>query len=84
MQVIIVRSVPNKSSLGAINGLAQSLACVARGLAPTAFSSLFALSLQWKVAGGNLVYLVAVAGTIAGIYFSLQLPKHSHVHRNQS
>ncbi|KAH9935200.1 major facilitator superfamily transporter [Epithele typhae] len=49
-------SAPNSRSLGAVNGIAQVLASVARAIGPAASTSLFASSLEHNWLGGNLGY----------------------------
>lgn len=45
-----------------------------RTVAPTISSSLFSLSLQKQLLGGNLVYVVLFAVVLVGVRFSLSLP----------
>ncbi|KAF8671634.1 hypothetical protein AX14_005669 [Amanita brunnescens Koide BX004] len=52
-QVMIQDLSPSKSALGAMYGLAQAVASVSRGLSPSVASSLYAISLQRHLAGGN-------------------------------
>jgi hypothetical protein len=63
-----------RSALGALNGLAQTTASTMRAFAPSTASSLFAVSLERDVVGGNMVYMVLCAITIAGVCASYQLP----------
>jgi len=69
-------SAPTKSALGAINGLAQTVACSVRIFAPLIASSLFALTHQHNLLGGTMVYWVLWVFVIAGMYASSQLPRH--------
>jgi len=69
-------SAPSKSTIGAINGLAQTVACSARIFAPLAASSLFSLSQQHNLLGGTMVYWILCGVVIVGIFPSSQLPKH--------
>jgi len=54
------------SAYGAANGIMQSSAAVARVLTPTAASSLFALSLERNISGGNFVYYVGAVTALIG------------------
>ncbi|KAF8872620.1 major facilitator superfamily multidrug-resistance, DHA1 sub-family [Infundibulicybe gibba] len=73
IQIIIIQSVPSRGSMGAINGLAQTLACSMRTLAPSIASSLFSISLERNLAGGNLVYIILLGINLIGIRTSFML-----------
>ncbi|KAF8879293.1 major facilitator superfamily multidrug-resistance, DHA1 sub-family [Gymnopilus junonius] len=77
LQVILVESVPEGGPLGAVNGVAQMLASGLRAIAPTFASSLFSLSLQKNLAGGNMVYYILIALTLVGIRCSFFMPSKS-------
>lgn len=74
MHMFTVDSAPNRSALGATTGMAQSLACTARSVAPSFASSLFSISLERQLMGGNLVYYTLIAIVLIGIKTSLMLP----------
>ncbi|KAL0569431.1 hypothetical protein V5O48_012535 [Marasmius crinis-equi] len=63
-------------TLGAVNGLSQSVTSVIRTLAPMLASSLFSLSLQSHIMGGYLVYIVMISITSVGIVCASKLPRH--------
>ncbi|KAF9075117.1 major facilitator superfamily domain-containing protein [Rhodocollybia butyracea] len=75
MQLLIVQSAP-PNSLGAVNGLAHTVASGTRGLAPLFASSLFSVSLESRLAGGHLVEIVLIALSITGVFCSFQLPNN--------
>lgn len=75
LQVVLVENVPEGGPMGIVNGLAQMLGSGMRSLAPTFASSLFSVSLQRKLAGGNMVYYVLLAMTLVGIRCTALLPK---------
>ncbi|KAJ7655322.1 major facilitator superfamily multidrug-resistance, DHA1 sub-family [Mycena rosella] len=80
-QLYIVNSSPRSSALSSTNSLAQMVSTVVRALAPFIASALFALSLEWNLAGGYLVYILLLAVVAAGICCSLLLssdPKSNH------
>ncbi|KAJ7670400.1 major facilitator superfamily domain-containing protein, partial [Mycena rosella] len=80
-QLYIVSSSPRPSALSSTNSLAQMVSTVVRALAPFIASALFALSLEWNLAGGYLVYILLLAVVAAGICCSLLLssdPKSNH------
>ncbi|KAJ7352333.1 major facilitator superfamily multidrug-resistance, DHA1 sub-family [Mycena albidolilacea] len=66
---------PSRASLGSVNGLAQMVGTVFRSLAPSFSSSLFALSAEHHLAGGNLVYIVLGVATLGAVRCSLLLPR---------
>ncbi|PPQ68704.1 hypothetical protein CVT25_012105 [Psilocybe cyanescens] len=69
LQVVIIESVPEGGPMGTINGVAQMLGSGMRTLAPTFSSSLFSVSLQRKLAGGNMVYYIMMVITMVGIRY---------------
>ncbi|KAL1669217.1 major facilitator superfamily domain-containing protein [Schizophyllum commune] len=79
IHMFIVESSPTNDALGAVNGLAQTTATLIRTFAPWAATSLFSLSLERQLAGGNFVYivlgLVALGGAASA--FAL-LPRRLH------
>ncbi|KJA17811.1 hypothetical protein HYPSUDRAFT_145981 [Hypholoma sublateritium FD-334 SS-4] len=74
IQIIVVESVPPGGPMGTANGLAQMAGSGTRTIAPTLATSLFALSLQRNLAGGNLVYFICIGITFVGIYGASYLP----------
>ncbi|KAG6810089.1 hypothetical protein H0H92_013363 [Tricholoma furcatifolium] len=75
IQILIVDSAPNKASLGATNGMGQAVGCIARSIGPSVASSLFSLSLQRNLLGGNLVYLVIIGFAFLGLRITYLLPQ---------
>jgi MFS family permease len=72
---IYVRSAaPNKRSLGATNGLAQTSISVVRAIGPAASTSLFSLSLEKNILGGWFVYVVLVVLSAGALFASAWLP----------
>jgi len=61
--------------MGATNGLAQAVASSMRSIAPSFASSLFSVSLQKKLAGGNMVFFVLLGIALVGVRVSLSIPK---------
>ncbi|TFK31030.1 major facilitator superfamily multidrug-resistance, DHA1 sub-family, partial [Crucibulum laeve] len=66
IHILLVEVAPNKATLGSINGIAQMLGSATRSLAPTFASSLFSISLQRHLMGGNFVYYVLLVVTLFG------------------
>lgn len=75
MFIYFADSAPEKSKLGAVNGLAQMVASGVRIFAPLAASSLFAVSTQLNLLGGTMVYWILWAFVIAGLYCAYLLPR---------
>uniref|UniRef100_D8PVH9 Major facilitator superfamily (MFS) profile domain-containing protein n=1 Tax=Schizophyllum commune (strain H4-8 / FGSC 9210) TaxID=578458 RepID=D8PVH9_SCHCM len=79
IHMFIVESSPTNDALGAVNGLAQTTATLIRTFAPWAATSLFSLSLERQLAGGNLVYIilgfVALGGAASAFVL---LPRRLH------
>jgi hypothetical protein len=51
------------------------VATILRALAPVIASSMFSLSLEWRIAGGYMVYVILLGIVSAGIFTSFLLPK---------
>ncbi|KIO21446.1 hypothetical protein M407DRAFT_15815 [Tulasnella calospora MUT 4182] len=67
-QMIMVKSaVPNQQSLGSTFGLAQSVACIARAAGPAFASSVFAISVDKNILGGNFVWVVLLLVALCGV-----------------
>ncbi|KAG6877031.1 hypothetical protein C0993_010905 [Termitomyces sp. T159_Od127] len=77
--VLLLQSTPNRASLGAINGMAQAVGCITRAIAPTVASSLFSVSLQKHLAGGNMVFLILFGISMVGLRLTFLLPKRPAV-----
>ena len=75
IQIIIVNSAPSSAALGATNGLAQALGSSMRALAPSVASSLFSMSLESQMMGGNMVYIVLSGLALVGMSLAYQLPR---------
>ncbi|PPQ63561.1 hypothetical protein CVT24_004858 [Panaeolus cyanescens] len=70
----VTESAPNRRSLGATNGLAQTTVSFARALGPALSTSLYSFSIQTNLLGGYGVYaILATLGCLALILAS-QLP----------
>ena len=76
----ISSAAPDKRLLGAMNGLAQTVASIQRAIGPAAAGSLFAFSVTNNILGGNFVYFVFFMLVGLGLYFAAKLPKHAWTH----
>ena len=77
----ISSAAPSKRSLGATNGIAQTVVSIQRTVAPAAAASLFAFSLDNNILGGNFVYAVLYVIVCVGLVIALQLPRNTWKHK---
>lgn len=70
----ITAASPNKRSLGATNGLSQTLVSIGRILTPVMASSLLSFSIQYHILWGYAAYIALVFLTIGGIGLASKLP----------
>ncbi|KAG9316326.1 major facilitator superfamily domain-containing protein [Chiua virens] len=70
----ITAAAPNRRCLGAINGVAQTTASIARAIGPASATSLFASSIQNNIMGGYGVYLLLLLVTVATMPLAAMLP----------
>jgi len=70
----ITAASPNKRSLGATNGLAQTLVSIGRILTPILASSLLSFSIQYHILWGYAAYIALIFLAIGGIGLASQLP----------
>ncbi|KNZ78843.1 Protein ZINC INDUCED FACILITATOR 1 [Termitomyces sp. J132] len=77
--VLLLESISNRASLGAVNGMAQAVGCITRAIAPTVASSLFSISLERHLAGGHMVFLILFGISVIGLRLTFLLPKRSVV-----
>ncbi|KAH9164613.1 MFS general substrate transporter [Lactarius sanguifluus] len=75
--MFVASAAPNKRSLGALNGLAQTVVSTQRAVGPAAAASLFAFSLQNNVLGGQFAYAILLFLACAGLCVAVQLPKNT-------
>jgi hypothetical protein len=76
----ISTAAPNKRSLGATNGIAQTMVSIQRTVGPAAAASLFAFSLEKNILGGNFAYVVMLGIACVGLGVAVQLPKKTWKH----
>ncbi|KAH9026658.1 MFS general substrate transporter [Lactarius hengduanensis] len=77
----ISSAAPNKRSLGATNGVAQTIVSIQRTVGPATAASLFAFSLDNNILGGNFAYVVLHAVVWVGLGVAVQLPKNTWKHK---
>ncbi|KAH7914803.1 major facilitator superfamily domain-containing protein [Hygrophoropsis aurantiaca] len=69
-------SAPNRASIGATNGLAQTIVSVMRAIGPAAANSAFSISIEKQYLGGNLVYCIMTGMVFLAIGVGIMLPRH--------
>ena len=73
--MFITAAAPNKCSLGAINGMGQTVVSTLRALGPATSTSLFAFSLEYNLLGGYAVYVILFAVSGLSLLLAVRLPK---------
>jgi len=73
--MFITSAAPNRRSLGATNGMGQTVVSVLRALGPALSTSLFALSLEHNLVGGYAVYLILLVISGLSLPLAVRLPK---------
>ncbi|KAJ7690122.1 major facilitator superfamily multidrug-resistance, DHA1 sub-family [Mycena rosella] len=73
--MFIMNAAPGPASLGSVNGLAQLVGTVLRSASASFALSLFSLSAEHHLIGGNMVYIVLAAAALGAARCSLLLPK---------
>lgn len=77
MFIFITASAPSPRYLGTVNGLAQTAVAGARAIGPAMSTSLFALSHQHDLLGGNAVYLFMITIALGVFFVASLLPKQA-------
>jgi hypothetical protein len=72
--IFITSSVPSPSSLGATNGLSQTLVSFARAVGPALATALFSLSVERNYLGGYAVYLFWGLVSLGSLGVAMMLP----------
>jgi hypothetical protein len=72
--MFITASAPTKNVLGAINGLGQTTASIARAVGPALATSLFAFSKEHNVLNGNAIYVILIILAGGFRWLGSQLP----------
>ena len=76
MEVILAQHVSESGRVGTAMSVAQMCNSAMRSFAPALFSSLFSISLQRQLAGGNLVFYVLMGLNFPVMCLSHLLPPH--------
>ncbi|KAH9945434.1 MFS general substrate transporter [Epithele typhae] len=75
--IFMTGAAPNKSSLGATNGVGQLAASVVRAIAPAGATSLFALSAERDWLGGHGVYAIFTSLSVLCMLVGAPLPRRN-------
>jgi hypothetical protein len=81
--IYVSSAIPNRRSLGALNGFARAVESVQSMFGPVVADSLFAFSLTNNVLGGNFVYVVLLTLVCVGLYLASKLPRHMWTHSSR-
>ncbi|KAJ8589726.1 MFS general substrate transporter [Rhizopogon salebrosus TDB-379] len=76
--LFITASAPSQNVLGAINGLGQTSAAMARAFGPALATSLFAFSKEHNILNGNAIYVIFIILAGGLRWLALQLPDKLH------
>ncbi|CAE6442038.1 unnamed protein product [Rhizoctonia solani] len=79
--IYVNSSAPSKDSLGTLNGISQTIISVIRAVGPAAATSLFALSVDKNILGGNFVYAVLLGMSCMGLCASRWLNEVKRVYK---
>ena len=74
IHVLLVDSATTKSTLASVNSIAQTMACALRALAPSVASSVFSLSLEKNLLGGDLVYVTWIFVVASAVHTASKIP----------
>jgi hypothetical protein len=81
--MFISSAAPNRRSLGAINGLAQTVASIQRAIGPALADWLFAFSLMNNILGGKFIYIVLLALLCVAHSIAIGLPRDLWTHNSK-
>jgi len=71
--IIVKTSADSSDQLGSLFGLQQTCSAIARGIAPTFVSSLFAFSIDRHLLGGHFVWFVLTFLGLVAIPLSMRV-----------
>lgn len=72
--IYVTESAPNRRSLGATNGLAQTTVSTARAIGPLLSTSLYSFSVRNNIVGGYGAYFVLIGISLLALLLAAQLP----------
>ena len=82
MQIVLAQQVADSGRMGTALGIGQMLNSGMRSISPVLVSSLYSISLQRHLAGGNLVFYILIGSTLLFAHLSHFLPYPPVVQKN--
>ncbi|KZT32311.1 MFS general substrate transporter [Sistotremastrum suecicum HHB10207 ss-3] len=73
--IFIISAAPSRAAMGATAGLGQTFGSISRSVAPILAASLFALSIEKDILGGDFVYLILMCIVLVALVGTLTLPR---------
>ncbi|KZP23803.1 MFS general substrate transporter [Athelia psychrophila] len=73
--IYLSAAAPNRRSLGATNGMAQTVVSIVRAVGPAVSTSLFAVSVKHNLLGGYAVYLILIVLSGMSLFVVVRMPK---------
>lgn len=73
----VTSSAPTKSSLGAVNGISQTVVSMTRAIGPAMATALFSFCAEKQLLGGYAVYVVFGLMTVGGLVVADMLPEEA-------
>ncbi|KAG9050199.1 hypothetical protein FS837_007097 [Tulasnella sp. UAMH 9824] len=73
--LVVKEAVSDPATVGTVFGLATAANCLGEGTAPAIASSLFALSIDRNLLGGNLVWVILIALAAVATWFASGLKR---------
>jgi hypothetical protein len=74
IQIVMAQQVADSGRMGTALGIGQMLTSGMRSISPFVVSSLFSISLQRQLAGGNLVFYILMGLTLLYVRISHMVP----------
>ncbi|KAJ6468340.1 major facilitator superfamily multidrug-resistance, DHA1 sub-family [Mycena sanguinolenta] len=73
--LFVMDAAPGKTSVASVNGMSLTVVTMMRSMAPSFASSLFAVSAEKQLAGGNFVYITLVIVSLGAVRCATLLPR---------
>jgi hypothetical protein len=70
----VTAAAPNKTALGATNGLSQTMVSLARAIGPAMATSLFSFSVEYQILRGYAVYAILYTLACLAVFLAFRLP----------
>ncbi|KZS89258.1 MFS general substrate transporter [Sistotremastrum niveocremeum HHB9708] len=73
--IFLTSAAPSRHSMGGTVGLGQTFAAVSRSVGPSLAATLFAVSIEKNVLGGDLVYVILICIVLVSLVGTVTLPR---------